>query len=30
MFDKMKEMICEYVEVEPENITRDSRFIEDL
>ncbi len=30
MFDKMKEIICEYVEVEPESITKESRFIEDL
>ena len=30
MFEKMKELICQYVEVEPENITEDSRFIEDL
>jgi len=30
MFDKVKEIICEYVEVEPESITEDSRFIEDL
>lgn len=27
---KMKEIICNYVEVEPENITAESRFIEDL
>jgi acyl carrier protein len=26
----MKEIICQYVEVEPENITPESRFIEDL
>ena len=30
MFEKMKEIICNYVEVEPENITLESRFIEDL
>ncbi len=30
MFDKIKEIICEYVEVEPDSITEDSRFIEDL
>ncbi len=30
MFEKMKEIICEYVEVEPEQITKESRFIEDL
>ena len=27
---KMKEIICNYVEVEPENITAESGFIEDL
>ena len=30
MLDKMKEMICQYVEVEPDSITPDSRIIEDL
>ena len=30
MFEKMKEIICNYVEVEPENIKRESKFIEDL
>lgn len=30
MFEKLKEIICNYVEVEQENITEDSRFIEDL
>ena len=30
MFEKMKEIVCEYVEVEPEDITEESRFIEDL
>ena len=30
MFDKMKELICNYVEVSPDEITRESRFIEDL
>lgn len=30
MFEKMKEIVCEYVEVEPEEITEESRFIEDL
>ncbi len=30
MFDKMKEFICNYVDVEPENITPESRFMEDL
>ena len=30
MFEKLVEIICNYVEVEPENITLDSRFIEDL
>ncbi|MDE6599037.1 MAG: acyl carrier protein [Oscillospiraceae bacterium] len=30
MFEKIKELICNYVEVNPEDITEDSRFIEDL
>ncbi len=30
MFDKLKELILQYVEVDPDSITRDSRFIEDL
>lgn len=30
MFEELKEMICEYVDVEPENISEESRFIEDL
>ena len=30
MFEKMKAIICEYVEVETEDITEESRFIEDL
>lgn len=30
MFEKLTEIICEYVEVEQENIHLDSRFIEDL
>ncbi|MBQ8515580.1 MAG: acyl carrier protein [Ruminococcus sp.] len=30
MLDQLKPIICEYVEVEPEDITPDSRFIEDL
>ena len=30
MFDKLVEIICNYVEVEAENITADSRFMEDL
>ena len=30
MFDKLTEIICNYVEVEPETITPDSRFMEDL
>lgn len=30
MFERFKELICNYVEVEPENITPESRFIEDL
>ena len=30
MFEKMKELICQYVEVDPDSITKESRFIEDL
>ena len=30
MLDKLKEIICNYVEVEPEDIHPDSRFMEDL
>ena len=30
MFDRLKEIICNYVEVEAENIHPDSRFMEDL
>ena len=30
MFDKLKELICQYVEVDPDTITKESRFIEDL
>lgn len=30
MLEKMKSVICEYVEVELDDITADSRFIEDL
>ena len=30
MLEKMKELICNYVDVDPEAITDDSRFIEDL
>ena len=30
MFEQLKEIICNYVEVDAENITEDSRFIEDL
>lgn len=30
MFEKIKELICNYVDVKPEEITEDSRFIEDL
>ena len=30
MFEELKEMICEYVEVEPGEIREDSRFVEDL
>ena len=30
MFEKLVEVICNYVEVEPENVHADSRFMEDL
>ncbi|MBR4026339.1 MAG: acyl carrier protein [Lachnospiraceae bacterium] len=30
MFEKVVEIICNYVEVEASDVTRDSRFIEDL
>ena len=30
MFEELKELICEYVDVAPETIKEDSRFIEDL
>lgn len=30
MFEKIKELICNYVEVNEEDIKEDSRFIEDL
>ena len=30
MFNKLVDIICEYLEVEPENVKPESRFIEDL
>lgn len=30
MFEKLVEIICNYVEAEPENVTPESRFMEDL
>lgn len=30
MFEKLVEIICNYVEVEPENVHTESRFMEDL
>ena len=30
MFEKLVEIICNYVEVEPETVTPESRFMEDL
>ncbi len=30
MLEKIKPIICDYVDVNPEEITRESRFIEDL
>ncbi len=30
MFEELKELICNYVEVEPDKITLDSKFVDDL
>ncbi|MBR0484246.1 MAG: acyl carrier protein, partial [Oscillospiraceae bacterium] len=30
MFENLKELICSYVEINPEEITENSRFSEDL
>lgn len=30
MFEKLRDLICEYVDVEKESITLTSRFVEDL
>ncbi len=30
MLNEFKEIICQYVDVEPEKITEDARFMEDL
>lgn len=30
MLEELKEIICEYVDAQPEQITEESRFIEDL
>ncbi len=30
MFEELKEMMCNYIEAEPESITLDSEFINDL
>ena len=30
MFERLVEIICNYVEVEPENVKPESRFMEDL
>ncbi len=30
MLDQLKELICNYVDVDPASITEDARFIEDL
>ena len=30
MFEELKEMICNYVEADPETITPDMRFVDDL
>lgn len=30
MLEELKEIICQYVDVNPEKVTEDARFIEDL
>lgn len=30
MLEELKEMICNYVDVDPESITLDSKFVDDL
>ena len=30
MLEEMREIICQYVDVEPSQVTEDSRFMEDL
>nr|MBP3598080.1 acyl carrier protein [Eubacterium sp.] len=30
MLEELREVICQYVEVEPEKVTEEARFIEDL
>lgn len=30
MLEKLREIICEYVDVKPEQVTEEARFIEDL
>lgn len=30
MLEELKEVICQYVEVDPEKVTEDARFVEDL
>ncbi|MCI6887980.1 MAG: acyl carrier protein [Lachnospiraceae bacterium] len=30
MLDELKEIICNYVDVNPEDVNEDSRFVEDL
>ncbi len=30
MLEQLKEVICQYVDADPETITEDSRFVEDL
>ncbi len=30
MLEEMKEIICQYVDIDPEKITEDARFMEDL
>ncbi len=30
MLEKLREIVCQYVDVKPEQVTEDARFIEDL
>ena len=30
MLEELREIICEYVDVEPDQVTEEARFVEDL